>query len=115
MKSGESVLEHLDLLNKIIEAEQQASLISSAAKRKRDNLPNELRQQQETLRAEYLARADKRIRIVRQQSDEETKARTAALDQSLAESKALLLAYFEQHHDQMVNELFTLVVSADAE
>ena len=115
MKSGESVLEHLDLLNKIIAAEQQASLISSAAKQKRDNLPNELRHQQETLRAEYLARAEKRISTVQQQSDQQADEQIAQLDAQLQQRKTELESYFTQHHDRMVAELFRLVVSSDAQ
>ncbi len=104
-------MEHLDLLNKIIEAEQTAKQISSQAKEKRDNLPSDLRAQQERLHEEYLARAQKRVSMVEREENQAASERVQELEKELIHDKAAMEDYFRAHHETLTDGLFQMVVN----
>ena len=103
-------MEHMELLNKIIEVEEMAQRIAGEAKAERGNLSDELRVLRDKLNAEYHARAERRIQIVREQEEAQAAERIELMDATLAEDLERLESYFREHRDEMVDELFIRVI-----
>jgi vacuolar-type H+-ATPase subunit H len=103
-------MEYMELLNKIIEAEQLAQKIASEAKAKRDSLPDDLRAQTEALRKQYLDRAEHRVQAVADQEEKLADEQIALLEEALKADLSQVDRYFTTNHNDMVKNLFQLVV-----
>ena len=97
------------MLNQIIEAERTAQRVVGDAKAQRDNLPNELRTQWEALRADYIARAERRLSAMREQEEAVATKQIEQLDERLREDLQRLEDYFCAHRDEMAKKLFALI------
>jgi DNA anti-recombination protein RmuC len=103
-------MEYMELLNKIIEAEQLAQQIASEAKAKRDRLPDDLRTQWEELHAKYLERAERRVEAVAAQESVLADEQIGQLDAALSADLAQVDAFFREHREEMTGRLFQLVI-----
>lgn len=103
-------MEHVDLINRIIEAEQEAQRIAGEARGKLDTLPEELKDKTETLRREIYKRADRRIREVRAQEEVWTAERVADLGARHTEDLAALESSFAEHRQEWAGKLLDMVV-----
>ena len=103
-------MENLDVLNKIIVAERGARQMAAEAKAERENLSDELRSQRADIRASNLARAEKRVQVVREQEEAMTAQRIEQMDAALLEDLKRLEEYFGAHRCEMADELFSRVV-----
>ncbi|MDR3207936.1 MAG: hypothetical protein LBT60_06345 [Oscillospiraceae bacterium] len=103
-------MEYMEVLNKIIEAEQLAQQIAGEARAQRDNLPNDLRARAEELRENFLARAEHRVQAVRDQEAALTLQQAEQLDAALRDDLARLELFFKDRHEDMAARLFGLVV-----
>lgn len=102
-------MEHVDLINRIIEAEQEAQRIAGQAREKLNALPQELKEQKEKLRREMYARADKRIAEVSKREEEWADEQIAELDARQKEELSALEKLFEEHRQEWAEKLFSLV------
>ncbi|MCL2747094.1 MAG: hypothetical protein FWE59_00370 [Oscillospiraceae bacterium] len=103
-------MEYMEMLGKIIDADREAKRITLDAKTERDNLPDELRAEADELRRDYLARAERRVQIVRQEEEGRAEQEVARLDATLASDMQRLEAYFSAHRDELADKLFSLVI-----
>ena len=104
-----STMEYIEVLNKIIEAERAARQIAGEAKAERDNLPRDLRAGREEMRSRLMARAERRVRIVREQEDAVADGQLARLENELQNDLLTLESHFRAHRDEMAGKLFGLV------
>lgn len=103
-------MEHVDLINRIIEAEQEAQLIAGQAREKLNALPQELKEQTEKLRRDMYARADKRIDEMRKREAEWAEEQIAQLNTQQERELAALEQLFEEHRQEWAEKLFSLVI-----
>ena len=103
-------MEYMEVLGKIIEAERAAQQIAGAAKALRDNLPHDLRSGWEETRQKYMARAEHRVQVIREDEEARAGQQIAQLETELLEDLQKLYAHFDAHHDEMADRLFRLVI-----
>ena len=89
-------MEHIDVINRIIEAEHRALAVVGEAQAQRERLPDIIAEAAERLRGEYLARADNEINAFRAAEDARA---DAVIDKTNAE------------HTVKMNELEALFLS----
>lgn len=105
-------MEHIDILNRIVEVEHKAQEIANEAKRKSAVLPSELKEEREQMRRVYSERAEKRIKILLRQEEELADEQVALLDRELKENIELLRQHAEKNHNGWVEKLFHMIVSS---
>lgn len=106
-------MEHIDILKKIIEVEQQAQAIADSAEQKRAHLSEDIEKAKENLKNDYAARAKRRIQMV---SDAERKAadeKIAGIDRLLNDKMREVETVFQANHGRWVQDLFTAVVGQE--
>lgn len=105
-----SALKHVDLINRIIEAEQKAQQLAGQARDKKLHLHEELRESAANMRQTYFDRANHRIDSVRErensQNDEKIMALTVMQNLELANMETTFL----QHRDEWIEKLFSMIV-----
>ena len=107
---GVSSMEHIDLINRIIEAEQRARELSDEARDKRAGMFTELEAAAADMRGSYLERAHARIEKVREFEDEFTRETLEGLEKTFNEDMISIETAFERNHDKWVDELFVMIV-----
>ncbi|MCL2031105.1 MAG: hypothetical protein FWG93_06115 [Oscillospiraceae bacterium] len=102
-------MEHVDLINRIIEAEQEAQRIAGQARDKLGALPEELKGETDKLRKELYKRADRRIDEVRAQEQEWAARRVAQMEARHAADLAALERSFAEHRQEWADRLLDMV------
>ncbi len=103
-------MEHVNLINRIIEAEQKAQEIAGAAKAKRQNLQSDLKSATDEIRQTYLDRATRRINEVRKNEERIADEMIAQLDQRYAQELSHMESMFSEHRSEWIDRLFSLIV-----
>ena len=103
-------MEHIDLINRIIEAEQRARALSDEALEKRMGMYTELETATNGLRESYLERARSRIEKVRELEDKFTDETLAELEATFKKDMLSIETAFEQNQDKWVDKLFSMIV-----
>ncbi len=103
-------MEYEALINRILEAEQTAREITREAREKQAHLEEDLKQEQAKLRADYLARADRRLETLRGEIEQEKAAALAAQDARFAEARAKIEQAYSRYGDNWVDTLFRQAV-----
>lgn len=100
----------IELINKIIEAEQNARKLAEEAYEKRDTMRSELGTSTEDLRREYFARANTRIQKVREQNKVIAGEQIAVLDETFTRDLERIETAFTQNQDEWTEKLFDLII-----
>ena len=103
-------MEHIDVINKIIEAEHNAQNIANEAHGHRDALPEVIEEENRKLREWYFSRADQRIALVSEQEDKIAEEQLALLGQNLASELAALEATCESRREVWADRLYEMVI-----
>ncbi len=106
-------MEHVNLINRIIEAENKARQISDEAHQKLQTLSIDLKEECAGIRHEYLERAEHRIAMVRRKENELANEKITEIDRQFQEDLKLLDKTFSDHGDEWVDKLFHLIVDRD--
>ena len=102
-------MEHIALINQIVEAEQKARQIAEEARDKLNALPMELKDQTQELRGTLFERAEHRIELVRQQEAQMTADTLERLDAAHQAQLAILEKTFAEHQEEWETTLFEKV------
>ena len=103
-------MEYEALINRILEAEQTAREITREAREKQAHMEEDLRREQEEIRADYLARADQRLEQLRRDVEREKAAALAAQDARFDEARAKIERAYARYGDNWVDTLFRQTV-----
>lgn len=103
-------MEHIDLINRIIEAEQRARHLADEAREKRKAMHTELETATTGLRESYLDRARARIEKVKERETSFTEERLAELSVAFEADMKSIEAAFEKNQDEWVDKLFSMIV-----
>ncbi|MDP4109780.1 MAG: hypothetical protein Q8878_07125 [Bacillota bacterium] len=105
-------MEHLDIINRIIEAEQQAQKIAGEAASAKEHLNETISVNREKIHEDYMSRADRRIEIVRNSEKETTDEAIAKLDELLKQKLATVESTYTQNRERWIDTLFGSVVGS---
>lgn len=100
----------IELINKIIEAEQNARKLAEEAYEKRDTMRSELGTSTEDLRREYFSRAEARIQKVREQNKVIIGEQVAVLDETFTHDLERIEMAFKENQDEWANKLFGVII-----
>lgn len=100
----------IELINKIIEAEQNARKLAEEAYEKRDTMRSELSTSREDLRREYFARAEARIQKVREQNKVIAGEQVAVLDETFTHDLERIEMAFKENQDEWADKLFGMII-----
>lgn len=100
----------IELINKIIEAEQNARKLAEEAYEKRDTMRSELGTSTEDLRREYFVRANARIQKVREQNKVIAGEQIAVLDETFTLDLERIETAFKQNQDEWTEKLFDIII-----
>lgn len=103
-------MEYEALIARILEAEQTAQEITREAHEKQAHMEEDLRQEQDKIRADYMARADQKLEELRQEIEREKAAALAAQDARFAEARAKIERAYSRYGDNWVDTLFRQAV-----
>ncbi len=103
-------MEHITLINKIIEAEQEAQRLAAEALKKRESMHSELKVARSTLRDSYFGRAKLRIDKIREREAALAVEQLAELDSTYTKNLASIESAFKQNEAQWVDTLFGMIV-----
>ncbi|GHV05507.1 hypothetical protein FACS1894217_02510 [Clostridia bacterium] len=106
-------MEHIDLINKIIEAEERARQVAEAAKQKRENLEEDLKANTGGLRDSYFERAEARLKKVREREAALAEERITELDKTFERDEASIKAAYAKNKDVWVEKLFKMIVAGE--
>ena len=102
-------MEYIDLVERIVAAEHQASALAREAKEKEASLETDLARESTELHDRYMERARRRISLVEAEEAQRAEKAIAALDQRLSRSMAALERAYETDRDAWVEALFTKI------
>lgn len=103
-------MEHVELINRIIEAENEAQRIAGDARDKLIALPAELQEKTEIVHQEMRRRAENRVEQVRKHEEQWADERVAALNAQLAEELAALERMFAERRQQWADHMLAMVI-----
>ena len=101
---------HVELINRIIEAEHKAREMADTAKAKRLSLKSDLQGAAEEIRGSYYQRAVRRIEEVREKERLICDEQIRQLDNHYVQELSHMEGKFAEHRSEWVNKLFALTV-----
>ena len=101
-------MEYAALISRILEAEQTAQEISREAHEKQVRMEADLERETAAVRADYFARADKKLEQFRQETEQ--KKAQAAQDARFDEARKKMERAYERYGDNWVDTLFRQTV-----
>ena len=104
-------MEHIELLNAIIQVEQQARTMAEEAQEQKRQLPVELNESRQEIHDRYFQKARHRVSLVKEQEEDALHEQLDALDAALARNRDDLKRRYEQNRSQWADTLFSLVVN----
>jgi vacuolar-type H+-ATPase subunit H len=107
-------VEHIELITKIIEAEEHARQLAEDAKHKRDAMQDDLKASATGLRENYFERAEARLKKVREQETIIAEEKIAELDKTFERDAKTIEDAFEKNHDAWADKLFNIIVGESA-
>ena len=103
-------MEHLDVIVRIIEAEQAAQKVADEVWQKKQTLAEDLVQQKNEIHESLIQRAQRRIEIVRQQEQQDANESLATLDGKFQLKQFQMERRFEENREKWVDELFQFMI-----
>ena len=103
-------MKHVELITRIIEAEQKAQQLAGQAKDKKLHLPEELRESMASMRQTYFDRANRRIMMVREREMSHTDEKMSALEVMHKIELENMEKTFAENRDEWVEKLFSMIV-----
>jgi hypothetical protein len=104
-------MEHIDLINRIIEAEYAAQTIADKARDQLNALPEELKEKSQDLRDGLFERANNRIEKIRTEEAQITAQAIAKDKEQNDKALVAMVALYEEHKADWSNKLFELVIN----
>ncbi|MCX7614366.1 MAG: hypothetical protein N2Z65_01260 [Clostridiales bacterium] len=103
-------MEHLDIINRIIEAEKEAKKIAEEAASAKNHLNEMITNDKNKIREDYLNRANRRIEIVRENERVACDESIAQIDTHLKQKLEIVEETFSQSRERWVDDLFRTIV-----
>lgn len=103
-------MEYAALISRILEAEQTAQEISREAHEKQAHMEADLERETAAVRADYFARADKKLEQFRQETEQKKAQSLAAQDARFDEARKKMERAYERYGDNWVDTLFRQTV-----
>ena len=103
-------MEYLDIINRIIEAEQRATQVAQQANDAYAKAIDGIEVEIEQLKEQYQTRAQRRVGIAQEQEDTFTAEIIADLEQKKQQRLAVMQSDFEKNRQDYVNLLFHRIV-----
>ena len=102
-------MKHVDIINRIVEAEQRARQIAAEAQEKLAHLQADLENERKNLRETYLQRAERRVEMVREREQALMREQLDEMDKHFTSERDMLERLFADHRTDWVDKLFTMV------
>ncbi len=103
-------VEHVNLINRIIEAENKARQIADEAQEKRKNLQHDLADAKVNMRQNYVDRANHRIAEISKREDDFAQETIAKLNEHYAAELAEMEEKFQTNRAAWAEKLFSMIV-----
>ena len=103
-------MKHIDLISRIVEAEQKAQALAAEAKEKKLNLRDELRVNTEGVRRDYLSQADRRISRIMAQENERTDNAIKELNERHAKDMESMERLYAENRAAWSGEIYAMVI-----
>ena len=103
-------MEHIDIINRIVDAEHRAQQITNDAKEQLIGLPEEIRDETEKMHRDLRARAQRRVEIMEQIEKEATDELLKHLDEDLKRDIDAVNAAYQTNKDEWVEKLYCMIV-----
>ena len=104
-------MKHIEVINKIIEAEQQAQQLAGEARDKQLRLDEDLQKDTDRLREGYMEQARKRIALVREREEKQTAEKIAALNAVQKLDMDNMEHLYRSHKEEWIDELFDRIIA----
>ncbi|GHV33696.1 hypothetical protein FACS18949_08340 [Clostridia bacterium] len=104
-------MEHIELINKIIEAEERARQMAEVALQKRDNMQEDLKTNTSGLRDSYFQRAEARLKMVHEREAALAEEQIAELDKTFGRDAQSIEDSYVKNKDAWVEKLFQMIVT----
>ena len=103
-------MEHLDIINRIIEAEREAQKIADEAASAKKHLNETITVDKNKIRNDYISRAKRRIELVRENEKTACDEAIAQIDIHLKQKLEMVETTYSQSRERWVAELFQTIV-----
>ncbi|MCL2083069.1 MAG: hypothetical protein FWH04_07530 [Oscillospiraceae bacterium] len=103
-------MKHADAINKIIDAEHQAQMMTEEAKAKKECLEEETRQNIENMSHRYYADAEKEIAAFREREEALTQSKIKELSKTHRAEMENMEFLFREHREEWVETIFKKVI-----
>lgn len=104
-------MKHVEVINKIIEAEQLAQQMAGEARDKQLHLEEDLQESAQSMRKNYQAEAQKRIDVVREREDMQTREKIDALTVVHKLEMDNMEQLYQKNRDAWATELFNRIIA----
>ena len=101
---------HVDVINRIIEAEQRARQIASEAREKQNNLSVDLQNEEKNMRETYRLRAVRRIEKVAEREKALLQEQMDAMEKHFEEELSKMEKHYAENRDAWAEKLFLMIV-----
>ncbi len=108
-------MEHIEVIVKIIEAEQAAQKVADDALAQKQNLASSLTEKKQNLHDQFVERAKRRVELVRQQDQEEAEENLAQLEKQMVTSREQLQRSYQENASTWTEALFSYVTQSSVE
>ena len=106
-------MEYAQMVSQIMAAEQGAKALADEAREKGRQVQAGLEREETALRQDYMARADHRLKEVRETEDAASREAIAQLDQRLDRAARKMESVYEKNRDRWVDAMFTIIVGVE--
>jgi len=103
-------LEHLDIINRIIEAEQEAQKIADEAAGRKKHLNETISGDRDKIRDDYMSHAKRRIDIVRESERTACDEAIAQIEEHLKQKLEMVETTYQKNRERWISELFQSVI-----
>jgi regulator of protease activity HflC (stomatin/prohibitin superfamily) len=106
-------LEHIDVINQILEADEKARAATEGAKADRDRLLEDIDKEREKLREEYMTRARARAETEAARERMASDRMLAELDEKLRLDLELVDRRLADRREELAEKVFSMIVGDD--
>ena len=103
-------MDHIDIINKIVEAERTAQRIADEARSRLASLDSDLAAERYKMRAQYFERADRRIASVMEREGALADEMIAELDEKLEQELKSVERLAREQNENWVGTIFSMIV-----
>ena len=106
-------MENLDIISKIIEAEQAAQKVADEAKHKHQDLSQKLEAEMAEMRDKFITRAQKRVETVRLQETETANEDIARIEAEAQKQTKAIESHYDANRDQWIEHLLRFLIRSN--